>query len=229
MAYINGNDVYLNADITSGEGTLITDYNDLTNKPFTYLDHAALDELTEKGMYVTDSFDWYENGEYSGSYQSQAIIIIDTNPYMSNFVSQVVWLPHGGFSRTRQNGEWGAMQQITYQTGSNTEQIFNIPDMGETPHEITLETNKKYRAEINRDCAFILPTVSPIITEVWSDNSILVYAHFTEAVSVDWGSDVMFYNGEVPTITAGYFDIIFTFDPNAQKWCVGVINKGAAA
>lgn len=86
------------------------------------------------------------------------------------------------------------------------------------------DTNMKYSAEISTDCAFALPEVLNLDI----DNSILIYMHFTDAVSVDWGSDVLFYNGEVPTINAGHYDIIFTFDPNAKKWTVGVLRKGAA-
>jgi hypothetical protein len=214
-----------------GGGGGVPDYNDLPNKPFTYLEHAALDELIEKGMFVCDSYSWYENGEYSGSHQNQAIIINTRLPY-GNVITQTVWICSGYKVRNYQNGVWSAMQEGTYQMGSGFEQIFNIPDMGETPHEITLDTDRKYMGEINRDCTFILPNVAPLEVApgvpVWGDNSILVNAHITQAVSIDWGADVLFYDGQVPVIEPGYYDIIFTFDPNAEKWCVGVICKGAA-
>ena len=86
----------------------------------------------------------------------------------------------------------------------------------------TLETNKKYYTTVNANCIFSLPTV-----DKGKDNTILVYASFTDAVSVHWGEDVLFYGNEAPTIEAGYYDIIFTFDVNAMKWTIGVLGKGA--
>lgn len=89
--------------------------------------------------------------------------------------------------------------------------------------DFLFEAGNKYIAEIEGNCKIRAKT--PLNLEV--DNTILVYAYFPSIVSVDWGSDVLFYGDAIPEIKDGYCDIIFTYEPTAQKWCVGVISKGA--
>jgi hypothetical protein len=88
---------------------------------------------------------------------------------------------------------------------------------------LLLSANNKYYATITGDCQIVAE--QPNNTGI--DNTTLLYARFTDDVSVVWGSNVLFYNGEIPEIKTGCFDIIFTFEPNVQKWCIGVIPKGA--
>ena len=92
-----------------------------------------------------------------------------------------------------------------------------------TGNDFLFETGNKYIATIDKDCK--IRAKMPLNFDV--DNTILVYARFASAVSVDWGSDVLFYGDTIPEIKEGYCDIIFTFEPTAQKWCIGVISKGA--
>ena len=82
----------------------------------------------------------------------------------------------------------------------------------------TLTTNTRYSATINSDCAFVLP--SDVDTTI--DNSIILYANFDEAGSVEWG-DVLFYGDIVPEISDGSYDIVFVYNPTVQKWYAGVV------
>ena len=83
------------------------------------------------------------------------------------------------------------------------------------------------KATVDCDCSFTLPTPqTDNVTHEYFEKEILLYAHFTDEVSVDWGNNILFYGNEVPDIEEGYYEIVFTFDVNAAKWCVGVLSKG---
>jgi hypothetical protein len=84
-------------------------------------------------------------------------------------------------------------------------------------------TNKIYKLNIELDCTFSLPV--PEDKDI--DNTILIYTNITEDISIDWGLDVIFYNNEIPEVAIGNYEIIFGYEPILNKWCVGVISKGA--
>lgn len=211
----------------NGEG-VVTDYNKLENKPFIYLEFADLDELaTEEGVYFANGFAWSDNGVQAPSYQMPAIILIAEYPY-SKMTQQLVWTYHACYARTYSNGVWSAMQTAEYRVKQEAVLLLTANGTDDNGFDVYApQPNSKYYAQISGDCTFNLPEV---ITQqgMYMRSSILVYAYFTDAVSVDWG-DVFFYNNEVPTITEGYYDIIFTYSPNANKWTVGILEKGAGA
>ena len=86
-----------------------------------------------------------------------------------------------------------------------------------------LTTNNIYKATISTDCSIV--AADPEDKNI--DNTILVYANVTEDISIDWGLDVIFYNNTIPEVAIGNYEIIFGYEPILNKWCVGVIPKGA--
>ncbi|MBR5272355.1 MAG: hypothetical protein IKU25_03040 [Clostridia bacterium] len=223
-----------------------TDFENLTNKPFTYVPDAFLDAIIEEGLYFADKYAYTKNGEHTGWFTGRdtAVFIrnVDYEKTMIHqpIIMQIVSTPIEFLSRQydKINGIWGEMSVTKYlsdvtpiiplvETVTDGTAIFDLDDM---PYILRNALKHRRVLETDKDCSFILPNIQPQAAgdfSLFPDKSILVYAHFTQEVSVDWGENVIFYNGEVPEIKAGYFDIIFTFDPNAQKWCVGVIPKGA--
>lgn len=187
------------------------------------LDDVNLDELVISGTYIVNGYGFTENGEYVNN-NIPAIIKVQT-PFLRCF--QTVWTYMNVMFRQNVNGEWSEAQYQNYR-------VEEEPIMPLTPTTIdngvatyTLERKKKYTVAIDSDCTFALPSVE-MLNGVYHRSAVLIYAYFTDAVSVDWG-DVLFYNNEVPTISAGYCDIIFTYSPNAQKWTVGILEKGEGA
>lgn len=218
----------------------VTDYNELPNKPITYLpDGAHLDDLTEEGVYVSSYYGWGEVDEYGTPENS--------------------WNNGPAFCAVSK-GEFGLMWQTVF-NGAQVMQRQIHPTMGWTTPIINqlriaidavcpLEcssgvyniagyfggtmSHMYMNTTISTDCSFILPTIEGVDHGeayggvIYPECSICIYAYIPAAVSIDWGADVLFYDGQVPVIEPGYYDIIFTFDPNAEKWCVGVLYKGAA-
>ena len=83
------------------------------------------------------------------------------------------------------------------------------------------------KTSIDSDCSFNLPAPETDgVSGEYFEKEILLYAEFTDEVSIDWGEDILFYGNAIPDVSEGYYEIIFTFDANAEKWCVGVISKG---
>lgn len=193
---------------------VVTEYNNLTNKPITYLPYLDLDELTEAGIYVAN-----RGGMGVEEFE---IVIVRT---MWGTVEQIVWNYYGYQHRLRANGEWSETTTAEYQFRQEAIMPLDGTDDGSGWISYAPLVNTKYYAQIGSDCKFILPDAQEL-QGLPLRSVILVYAQFTDAVSVDWG-DVLFYNNEIPTITEGYCDIIFTHSPNAQKWTVGILEKGA--
>lgn len=187
------------------------------------VDIDELIELGDFGVYVVEGYGIRENGEYV-FYREPAIVSL-SGAYST--ISLTVWTAMKVLMRHKiGNGEWSE--------GQNTYRFEEEPIMPLTPTTIdngvatyTLERKKKYTVAIDSDCTFALPSVE-MLNGVYPRSAVLIYAYFTDAVSVDWG-DVLFYNNEVPTISAGYCDIIFTYSPNAHKWTVGILEKGEGA
>ena len=66
---------------------------------------------------------------------------------------------------------------------------------------------------------FVLPT--PAVTDVFYQ--ILIHANLTVDGGIFWGTST-FFNGEVPDIGTGTYDLIFEWD--GTEWCAGAIAKG---
>ncbi|MBE5033463.1 hypothetical protein [Gallalistipes aquisgranensis] len=88
-------------------------------------------------------------------------------------------------------------------------------------YEGVLEADRRYRVVVADDIVFEPPVPEDTLT----DHSILLCACVEGDYTIDWGAG-LFYGGEVPTVEAGYYDFIYTYEPQAEQWCVGVIKKG---
>ncbi len=224
------------------------DFETLTNKPFEYVYDAFLDDMTQEGLFFADKYAYTENGEHTGWTTGRDTAVFIRNIDYENtiarqpIIGQIISTPHAFLTRMydKKSGVWSKMSESRYVTD-------NIPiiplvstqnddgtvtfDLGGMPVSFRDSGRNRRVLETDCDCSFILPEAegtSAAGYTIYPEKTFLVYAHFTQDVSVDWGTDVLFYDGQVPEITAGYFDIIFTFDPNANKWCIGVIPKGEA-
>ena len=91
---------------------------------------------------------------------------------------------------------------------------------------MNLESNKIYRHTIIDNCSFVLPTVKDTSTI----NQILVYVEFLDKYAVSWtdasGNKIAFVGDEIASIDAGYYRIIFEYNPVMGKWVAGVIQDG---
>lgn len=82
---------------------------------------------------------------------------------------------------------------------------------------ITLETNKIYRTNINSDTTFILPTIDDS-----TFSQILVQADVSDGVNIDFGTEYYFgsgYQGD-----AGKYN--FIFEHNGSDWVYGALYTG---
>lgn len=209
----------------------VSEYNDLANKPITYLKNIYLDKLTDTGVYVIDGYDITLGTGDRTTYTQQVIVIIRQE---GSDKYQYIWTPTEYITRRHSGTAWNMVSVVKYKESNEVIKALTKVTNEDGTHTFkNLVANSKYSIEISKDCSFILPSVTK--TEFssnrpnvkYADTSILIYTSVTAEVSIDWGTDVMFYNNEIPEIGIGYYDIIFTFDPNAEKWCVGVISKGA--
>lgn len=204
----------------------VTDYNDLTNKPITYIKgHTDLDELTSEGVYIVDGFTCtLLNGD-----RQRFLFPAFVHNYDNR---QDIQCASCYIARIIDNGEWMGMVYNYEHDQKLIHPLYGEEIDGVVSYSLeVIETlHNPYRSvTISQDCTFHIPThESHSLYGYYLNKSYLVYAHVTEAVSIGWGADVLFYDGQVPVIEPGYYDIIFTFDPNAEKWCVGVLRKGAA-
>ena len=91
----------------------------------------------------------------------------------------------------------------------------------------TLASNKIYHYTVVEDCTFTLPTV----TDTNTINQILVYADVYDTFAISWvdesGNKIAFVGDEIASIDAGYYRIIFEYNPLLGKWVAGVIKDGA--
>lgn len=95
--------------------------------------------------------------------------------------------------------------------------VQDLPAAGGT---IQLASGGIYKGSLVSDTVFSLPQV----TDTGNLNQILVQLEITSTVGViDFGTD--YYFSAAPETTAGFYNIIFEFDPLAAKWCVGSIKK----
>lgn len=212
-----------------------SEYNELTNKPFIYMKDVDLDSLNEVGVvYIVDGYTLKLGSGERTTYDQRAVVSV--TPQGSSTISyyQTIWTPTEYITRRYSGTAWNLESAVRYAAANEKVVGVGSHTTSSGVVEYTLTANTKAYLEISKDCAFILPTVNK--TEfsgntpnaAYADTSILLYAHIPQAVSIDWGADVLFYDGQVPVIEPGYYDIIFTHDPNAEKWCVGVLYKGAA-
>lgn len=89
----------------------------------------------------------------------------------------------------------------------------------------SLQTNTFYHltpSSTSLVCSF------PAVSDTSVTNNIVIQADFSaEAVSIDWGSDCLFFEGIVPDISqTGYYDIVLIYNNPASKWSVKCIKVG---
>lgn len=195
----------------------VTDYLDLTNKPITYLPLRCKCDFTEEGIYIE---------EYSADDMNkhQRIILVNrSGKWATKYTMDVDGYEY--MTCDTDTGEWSDPIKIDYLIKQEPMYMLWGNDEGDGLVSYYPEIGTKSFAQISADCKFILPEIQAVQgSPVHSD--ILVDAQFTDAVVVDWG-DVLFYNNEIPIIKEGCCDIIFTFSVLAQKWTVGILEKGA--
>ena len=114
------------------------------------------------------------------------------------------------------------------------------PTFGLEGFELRPLANRKYALDLSGDeysegdgfkaISLILPPPD----EAGNDSFILIYCHApvraAGAVSIDWGaaSDVLFVDGQIPSIMRGDFDIVCTYSRAAGKWQIGTVQYGTA-
>ncbi|MEG0894625.1 MAG: hypothetical protein RSE93_02840 [Oscillospiraceae bacterium] len=86
----------------------------------------------------------------------------------------------------------------------------------------TLNTNRKYKSIFDSDVTFNLP--NPVNISV--DNKIVIYALVILNINLTFSNNVTLYKGVTSALTAGSYDIIFTYDSNIEKWGVNILAKG---
>ena len=88
-----------------------------------------------------------------------------------------------------------------------------------------LKPNTVYRIKTNAALTFEFPE------EVEKDkqNQIMIYLQIEEnPVSISWGNEtlVAFVGAEIANISVGTYRIIAEYNPNMEKWVIGVVQDG---
>ncbi len=114
---------------------------------------------------------------------------------------------------------------------SITEKQLEITSITEsTETKFYLEANKVYTNIAVTDFDFYFPSYASI-PDMSITNQILVYFEVLENdLIISWqtddGEEVLFTDGIVPDMQAGFYRVIAEWNPKAGKWVVGVIKDG---
>lgn len=87
----------------------------------------------------------------------------------------------------------------------------------ETTGTINLVENRFYMVSITGDTTFVLP----IPKNKNINNEIMVTIYYTSG-TVNFGLDT-FFDGEVPILAVGNYNLYYDFDPLQDKWVAGVL------
>lgn len=95
----------------------------------------------------------------------------------------------------------------------------------DTAGSVTLTDNKVHYCEMTGGISF----TPPVQTDYTVLHQMIVQLKKTNASwTVSLGNQLKYFGGVAPSISAaGYYNIYYEFDVNAQTWCVGAIYKGA--
>ena len=103
----------------------------------------------------------------------------------------------------------------------------NIPviDLGTVTGEQLLEVNKAYKMILNGSAiSFNMDSVEIVADVV---NQIKIYLQVKRNTTIDWGT-TYFYNGTIPEITGGQYEIYYEYNHNLGTWVVGAMSVGVA-
>ena len=93
----------------------------------------------------------------------------------------------------------------------------------------TLAENRIYKITALSDISLVFPSVENIY-DTTIQNQIILYLYFPEEVSVTWECEneetLLFTNGEIPDISAGYFRVIAEFNPICERWTISAVRDG---
>lgn len=95
-----------------------------------------------------------------------------------------------------------------------------------TAATVVPELNKTYTMTYS-DTAWTV--AYPEVANTNQSNWVLWHIQFENNVTVNWGENALFASNEIPTITAGYYDIAMVYNSVAQKWQINVTNYGTGA
>lgn len=96
----------------------------------------------------------------------------------------------------------------------------------QTSGSISLETNKNYHQRINAATTY----VPPASTELQGSlvHQIFIELSIDAVVAINWGTDVLFVNGEAPDVsTTGTYMVYYQWSFGVAKWLVGAYKVGA--
>lgn len=97
--------------------------------------------------------------------------------------------------------------------------VQDIETISATSGNITLETNKVYKATLSGNTTFVLPS----IVDNTKFNQICVQVTVTSGASINFGTTS--YMGLEPIIEDGSYNIYYEYDSINQIWLVGVLSK----
>ena len=103
--------------------------------------------------------------------------------------------------------------------------VLSAIDEVQTITDITVapEINKTYAV---RYSGTTWTVVYPEVTNVNQNNWVLWHIQFENDVTINWGENALFASNEIPTVTAGYYDIAMVYNSVAAKWQINVTNYG---
>lgn len=203
----------------AGSGLPTVDYSDLDN--LNSWDDAGVYAVTESTY--TDASTSYEVRQYLLCVGTQYNADVD-----GHYVHQTLYDGYRIVERVFQDYVLSGGEIVSIQMWSDWQNA-GTPEnsiiwLGQLSGPQTLITNRVYRAikkagSASTQLTFAAPEDTTLL------NQILVYYTSEIDGGITWDSNVLFVDGQQPTFTAGrYYRIIAEYDPNAQKWCVGVIS-----
>lgn len=213
------------SEVVAGSGLPEVEWEELDYSPATWPEYTAVSSTlpdSRKCIVVTHSY--YDNSAYE--YVSyQAAYLSDGNILTRHGYLMVVTDPddeHEG-EYVFQNREWHSSTPIT--------SIEVKEDSDYESYSFVAGNVYQFASERTTIKTFLFGFRDQLYAPPGTEQSqIMIYYTGIEDDCIIWDEDVYFVDGEIPVIRAGaYYRIIAEYDPNAEKWCVGVIESGAGA
>lgn len=190
----------------------------------------GLDTLFTRGAYELQYTEYVNYDGYGDMphYRTELVVVSPDNAYGESNVTQTRY-GYGGNVYTR----WGYTGNGTLEGTAWSEYkpdvaqaIATKTDAGTT---FTFYSPGAYRLARTTDAAKQLTFYTPSEAQKTKVNEIEIYLTVTAEDSILWDADVLFQNGQIPAFTPGkYYRVLAEFHPLADKWCVGVVEDGAA-
>lgn len=104
---------------------------------------------------------------------------------------------------------------------SAIDEVQTITDITVAP-----EINKTYAIKYSGTTWTV---VYPEVTNTNQSNWLLWHIQFENDVTINWGENALFASNEIPTVTAGFYDIAMVYNSVVAKWQINVTNYGTGA